>query len=108
MRKYYLANTESRDSVDLRDYRDEIRAAILSVMPNAQIVVSAKWYSVSPTPERGVAIKIGRLLSSKDLLGKHCVQIPKLFNSIAIDDRKEKENNDRAKQKPLGGHFPNH
>ena len=104
MRKYYLANTDARCSVDLRDYRTEIRAAIHSVMPNAQIVVSAKWYSVSPAPERGAAIKIGRLLSSKDLLGKHCVHIPKLFNSTAINDRKEKEKNDNTKQQPLGGH----
>ena len=105
MRKYYLANTDARESVDLRDYRTEIRAAVHSVMPDAQIVVSAKWYSVSPTPERGAAIKIGRLLSSKNLLGKHCVQVPKLFNSIAINDRKEKENNDiTEQQKSNGGH----
>ena len=104
MRKYYLANTDARDSVDLRDYRTEIRAAVHSVMPNAQIVVSAKWYSVSPTPERGAAIKIGRLLSNKDLLGKHCVQIPKLFNSIAINKKEDEEQNDNSKQQQHGGH----
>lgn len=104
MRKYYLANTESRESVDLRDYRTEIRAAVHSVMPNAQIVVSEKWYSVSPTPERGAAIKIGRLLSSKDLLGRHCIQVPKLFNSIAVSERKEKKSNGRTKQQSTGGH----
>lgn len=104
MRKYYLANTDSRGSVDLRDYRTEIRAAVHSVMPDAQIVVSAKWYSVSPTPERGAAIKIGRLLSSKDLLGKHCVQVPKLFNSIAVSEGKENKSNDNSKQQQHGGH----
>lgn len=104
MRKYYLANTDARGSVDLRDYRAEIRAAVHSVMPNAQIVVSEKWYSVSPTPERGAAIKIGRLLSSKDLLGRHCIQVPKLFNSIAVSERKEKKSNDRTKQQSTGGH----
>ena len=104
MRKYYLANTDSRDSVDLRDYCTEIKAAVNSVMPNAQIVVSAKWYSVSPTPERGAAIKIGRLLSSKDLLGKHCVQVPKLFNSTVVNEGKEKKTNDRTKQQQHGGH----
>ena len=74
-------------------------------MPGAKVTVTAKWYSVSPTPERGAAIKIGRLLSNKDLLGKHCVQIPKLFNSTVIIDRKEKETNDNTEQQSLGGHF---
>lgn len=102
MRKYFLAKSGARSTVDLRDYEDEIMAAVHAVMPDAEVVVEQRWYSVSPTPERGAAIKIGRALSKKDVLGKHCVQIPKLFNSIS-DDRKEKKN-DNKKQPRHGGH----
>lgn len=102
MRKYYLASTDARVNVDLRDYAEKIISAVRVVMPDAEVVVEQRWYSVSPTPERGAAIKIGRALSKKNVLGKHCVQIPKLFNSIS-DEKKEKKN-DNKKQPRHGGH----
>ena len=102
MRKYYLAGTDARVNVDLRDYADKIISAVHEVMPNAEVVVEQRWYSVSPAPDRGDAIKIGRTLSKKDVLGTHCVQVPKLFNSIAIEEKEEVD--DTTKQPRHGGH----
>ena len=102
MRKYYLANSEARGEVDLREYKAEIVAAVHEVVPKAKVVVSRSWYSVSPPPERGEAIRVGRALSNKDILGRYCVYIPKLFNSIAIEDKEEL--NGQGKQPCHGGH----
>lgn len=104
MRKYYLADSVSRGKVDLRDYEDEILTAVHEVMPNAEVVVGKDSYSVSPTPERGAAIKIGRALSKKYVLGRYCVQIPKLFNSTPMDKKKKEARNDPNKQSCHGGH----
>ena len=102
MREYYLADPASRGTVDLRDYEEEIIAAVHAVIPNATVIVKKQSYCVSPTPERGAAIKIGRALSKKNVLGSYCVQIPKLFNSIAIE--KKEVTNDNKKQPHHGGH----
>jgi len=100
MRKYYLAGPDARDKVNLLLYADKIISTVHSVMPKAEVTVSERWYSVSPTPKQGEAIKIGRALSSKGVLGQYCVHIPKLFNSIAIEEKEE--SND--KQPRNGGH----
>ena len=102
MREYYLADPSSRGTVDLRDYEEEIIAAVHAVMPNATVIVKKQSYCVSPTPERGAAIKIGRALSKKNVLGSYCVQVPKLFNSVAIDEKEDA--NDTRKESRHGGH----
>ena len=100
MRKYTLASKSAKGYVDLRDYEDVITAAVLAVMPNATVKVEEKCYYVSPTPKQGEAIKIGRQICQSEL-SRYCVQIPKLFTSIELE-----EANHGAKQhsKPLGGH----
>ena len=54
------------------------------------------------TPERGNAIRIGRLLSNRNVLGQHCIQIPKLFCSEEVENGKEVE--DGTEKKRIGGH----
>ena len=103
MRKYYLASTADRDDVDLRDFQKEITAAVHQYMPHAQVEVTERYYTVHPTPDRGNAIRIGRLLSDKDVLGRYCVKIPKLFCSEEVENRKEAE--DGRKEKCAGGHL---
>lgn len=79
MRKYTLASHNARVEVDLRGYTDEIEAAVLSVMPNAKVAVTQDYYTVSPSPGKGDAIRIGRQIS-KTSLGQCCIHVPKLFN----------------------------
>ena len=80
MRRYTLASKDSRKDVDLRDYAGEIMDSVHQIMPDAAVMVTQRYYTVSPAPNRGQAIKIGRLLSKKDVLGIHCIKISKLFN----------------------------
>ena len=85
MRKYYLASPGDRSDVDLRRYQKEIVDAVHRFMPGAQVEVTDRYYTVQPTPDRGTAIRIGRILSDKDVLGKYCVKIPKLFCSEEVE-----------------------
>ena len=89
MRKYYLASALDRDDVDLQNYRQEIADAVHKYMPQAKVDVYEKYYTVHPTPARGDAIRIGRILSDKDVLGRYCVKIPKLFCSEEVEEGKE-------------------
>ncbi len=99
MRKYTLASTD-RDDVDLRAYEAEITDAVHSVMPSARVRVDKDCYYVSPTPDRGNAIRIGRKICESDL--KHyCVKIPKLFTSIEIGGQ-------NGAQKPAKTHTGGH
>lgn len=84
MRRYYLASAVDRGEVDLRNFQEEITGAVHQYLPTAKVTVYANSYTVSPTPDRGSAIKIGRLLSDKNILGRYCVRIPKLFCSEEI------------------------
>lgn len=103
MRQYYLASAEDRGSVDLRKFQKEITAAVHRYMPNAQVEVTERHYTVHPTPDRGNAIRIGRALSSKDIMGCYCVYVPKLFCSEEIADGKEVA--DGREKKRTCGHF---
>lgn len=103
MRKYYLASTEDRDDVDLREFQKEITEAVHQYMPRAQVEVTARYYTVHPTPSRGDAIRIGRLLSGKDVLGCYCIKVPKLFCSEEVENRKEVD--DGREKKCAGGHW---
>ena len=100
MRRYTLASPDARSVVDLRDFQEVIEAAVHEIIPSAQVAVEQDCYYVSPTPGKGDAIKIGRLIC-KSSLNRFCVQIPKLFSSVEI----EEEKNDREEQKCHGGHF---
>ena len=102
MRRYYLASVEKRGTVDLREYEDKIMEAVKQIIPSATVVVEKDCYSVHPTPERGNAIRIGRLLSNRNVLGQHCIQIPKLFCSEEVENGKEVE--DGTEKKRIGGH----
>ena len=97
-----MASAECRGAVDLRAYEDEIMAAVHQVMPHAQIVVEKDCYTVNPTPAKGDAIRIGRLLSSGDVMGCYCIKISKLFCSQEIEKGKVSVNG--TVQKRSGGH----
>lgn len=99
MRKYTLASASAKSTVDLRDYEPAITDAVHQVMPKAVVKVTQDCYYVSPTPTQGDAIRIGRLICQSNLKN-YCVQIPKLFSSIEI----EEENNESTKPKRIGGH----
>ena len=103
MRKYTLASGEARKSVDLRLFSTEIEDAVHEYMPQAVVVVCAGYYTVSPTPTQGDAVRIGRKIS-RTALGKHCIKIPKLFCSEAIEERGGDATDD-ATEKRNGGHF---
>ena len=98
MRKYTLASVEERKTVDLKDYQDIIISSVHKVMPKATVHVESDCYYVSPTPSQGEAVRIGRLIC-KTKLSKYCVQVPKLFFSVEVEDDERKE------QQRNGGHF---
>ena len=99
MRKYTLASTSAKNAVDLREYKEDIIKAVHQIMPKSTVVVEENCYYVSPTPSQGSAIKIGRLICQSNLKN-YCIQIPKLFSSIEIEEAK----NEPTQQKRLGGH----
>ena len=99
MRKYTLASSTAKSTVDLRDFEDAITNAVHQIMPKAKVKVEKDSYYVSPNPNQGSAIKIGRLICQTGLRA-HCIQIPKLFSSIKI----EEEKNEPTQPKPTGGH----
>ena len=100
MRKYTLASPESRSTVDLRNYRAIIESAVQEIMPAAKVIVEKDCYYVSPAPERGDAVKIGRLICKSDL-NRHCIQLPKLFTSISIEEGNHEEHQPK---RPCGHH----
>ena len=102
MRRYTLASISARDEVDLRDYQSLIQETVHEFLPMAQVMVAQDYYTVDPEPDRGNAIRIGRRLCQA-ALGKHCVQIPKLFNSQKIEEE-TKEENKHGTEKRDGGH----
>ena len=99
MRKYFLASSDGRCTVDLRLYRKDIINAVQEELPSAVVTVEKDYYTVEPTLDRGAAIRVGKKIS-KTALGKYCIKIPKLFNSVEV----RKEISDESESKPLGGH----
>lgn len=95
-----MASSTGRSDVDLRDYGETIKEAVRKYMPNAQVEVCERYYTVDPTPDRGNAIRIGRALSDVNVLGKYCVKIPKLFCS----EETGKEVDHGREEKRTGGH----
>lgn len=106
MRRYTLASPEHKQNVDLRDYEDVIVEAVMTAMKDVEgvsVVVYERYYEVSPSPSRGVAIAIGRAICRSGL-GQCCVQVPKLFSSVELSDGKE-EKNDRKENNRMGRHM---
>ena len=101
MRRYSLASTDARNFVDLRDYTEIITEAVTAVMPNASVQVLEDHYLVSPTPNQGQAVRIGRQICQSELR-KHCVMIPKLFISEEIEE--EVADDGENGKHPDGGH----
>lgn len=99
MRKYTLASTDAKSQVDLTAYTDVITKAVHEVMPQAKVIVERDAYLVDPAPSKGDAIRIGRSIC-KSTLARHCVHVPKLFNSIPIKEGKYEE----RKQQFTGKH----
>ena len=102
MRRYYLASIEFRGDVNLRDYKEIVEDAVHHYMPMARVEVYERFYTVDPSPSRGDAIRIGKLLSDKDVLGKYCVKIPKLFCSEEVEKGSVLVNG--TQKKCTGGH----
>ena len=102
MRRYYLASAEDRDVVDLKNYAKTIEDAVHKYMPEAKVEVYDRYYTVHPTPTRGDAIRIGRVLSNVNVLGKYCVKIPKLFCSEEVEKGSVLVNG--TQKKCTGGH----
>ena len=102
MRKYTLAATDSKGTVDLRDYELVIMEAVHAVLPKAQVQIEADCYYVDPTPKPGEARKIGRQIC-KSTLNQFCVFIPKLFTSIEITKEVKDEQSTQSKH-PGGYH----
>lgn len=106
MRRYSLASSEHKQNVDLRDFEDVIVSAVMAAMQDVEgvsVVVYEKYYEVSPSPSRGDAIAIGRMIC-KSGLSQYCVQIPKLFSSVEVLTGREEKNEERKTDR-LGGHF---
>lgn len=97
MRKYTLASSDARESVDLRVYAATIEAAVHEVMPTAAVIVEADCYCVEPTLKQGDAIRVGRMIC-RSALSQYCIQIPKLFSSVEIKPTTEEETKDGTKQ----------
>ena len=102
MRRYSLASVDYRKYVDLVTFENIIINIVHQVMPNAVVNVEKDFYTVSPTPTRSEAVRIGRMLSNKDILGKYCIYVPKLFYGEDVEER-GMENHAEAKR--FGGHF---
>ena len=99
MRKYTLASSSAKTVVDLTDYTEVITAAVHEAMPKARVIVEKDCYYVDPAPSKGAAIRIGRSIC-KSALARHCVHVPKLFNSVPMKEAKHEE----RKQQLTGGH----
>lgn len=85
MRKYYLASSKYRNSVNLRDYKQVITDAVHSEMPDTKLTIHADYYTLDEQPTRGQAIRIGRKIAGSSL-GKYCMIRPILFVGKNIED----------------------
>lgn len=103
MRKYVLASKDARGTIDLREYRSVIEAAVHEIMPQATVVVMDHYYTVEPSPPQGSAVKIGRIICKSGLCTQ-CVYIPKLFSSTEEQPSEKEERNGKRKRNPHGGH----
>lgn len=99
MRKYILADGQKRASVDLRDYKDIIVAAVQEFAPGNTVVVEQRYYTVKEPLTQSQAVKIGRKICESSL-SQHCIKLSKLFNSTLVKEKTD----GRSKQQQTGGH----
>ncbi|MBR2405648.1 MAG: hypothetical protein IKB04_01165 [Clostridia bacterium] len=104
MRRYSLSSSDARRTVDLRDYEKVIAEAVTSVMTgkDVKVVVYKDCYTVTPTPNKGEANRIGRMIC-RSTLNQYCVQIPKLFTGEEIETKEEV--NEPSTKYRMGGHM---
>lgn len=88
MKKYRLACSEKRNSVDLRNYQDIIFDAVSEVLPKSTVIVEKDYYMIVPPPSKGEAISIGKKIC-KSNLNQHCITINKLFCSEDFDPKED-------------------
>ena len=100
MRKYTLADGKKRGKVDLRDYEDIIVAAVCEFAPRNTVVVTSDYYIVKDPLTQSQAVRVGRRICESSL-SQHRIKLSKLFNSRIV---KEKTDDNRSKQKQIGGH----
>ena len=100
MRKYTLANSVCRGVVDLRDYEEIIVSAVLEFAPGTTVTVCKDYYTVNEPLTQSQAVRIGRRICESSL-SQHCIKLSKLFNSTLV---KEETDDNRSKQKQIGGH----
>ena len=102
MRKYTLANPQAKATVDLTDYSEVIANAVMDVMKDVDdltVLVEKDCYFVTPSPSKGDAIRIGRIIC-KSVLGGYSIQMPKLFTSVLITEEVPNEDSEQPE-------FPN-
>ena len=102
MRRYSLASPDARSNIDLQFFSNFIEETVHEFMPDALVNVYRDYYTVSPSPSKGDAIRIGRRLSKNQSLGQYCIKISKLFNGESVVTEKEVL---YGNQKYNGGHF---
>ena len=104
MKRYTLTSSDARTTVDLREYTDVITNAVTSVMDgkDVDVVVYKDCYTVSPIPNQGEAIRIGRMIC-KSKLSRYCIQISKLFTGEKIEPKEE--SNESIINHGMGGHY---
>lgn len=100
MRKYTLADGDSRVIVDLRDYEGIIVGAVQEFAPGTTVVVSKDHYTVKEPLTQSQAVRIGRRICESDL-SRYCIKLSKLFNSRPV---KEEQNDQTKEHKHHGGH----
>ena len=92
MKKYRLSSISDRSKVDLRDYNDIIVDAVFDVIEEGDeeliISVAKDYYTITPEPSRGDAIRIGKKICKSDL-NKYCVTVRKLFCSEDFDPKED-------------------
>jgi len=80
MKKFYLADVNFRKSVDLTLYADNIIRAISKVKPEAEVTVTANYFSTVPELSKIESIKVSKLLR-RGVLKQYTMYRPCLFNS---------------------------
>lgn len=73
MREYRFSSPLARDTVDLREYEDIIRAEVAKVSPNAIVTVYEDKYTIDNITH-AESVRIGRALS-KTALADYCVKV---------------------------------
>jgi len=88
-KKYQLANTEFRKTINLCKYKKSIEEAVHQIKPDARIIVRKDGFEVYPELTKIESIQVSRILRS-GCLEQFTMYRPCLFNGYIV----EKEEND--------------